>query len=85
MPVYVPKSITKKKEHELKRKNKGLASRYWKRRGFFYYSVLHLYASGGTRYTGSINRRLNFVAYNMIKWFHGEKKLEEMALNSIFR
>jgi len=48
----------------------------WHRVGFYYYCTL-IYA--GTPYDRLVTKELDFIAYHMIRLFHGEDKLLEMA------
>lgn len=58
--------------------SKSCSVTYWKRKGFAYYAYIHISDSNG-RYNGTINKKLDFISYHLILWFHGEKKLQEMA------
>lgn len=49
----------------------------WTRRGLFYYARLQ-YVSGNQR--GTVERKLDFIAYWLIKLIHGDEVLKEMAL-----
>lgn len=58
--------------------------KYWKRKGLFYYANLELF-SGFGMHLGTVTKRLDFVSFHVIKWIHGDRKLLDMALNSIFK
>jgi len=49
----------------------------WVRDGLSYYANLQLRMIDGRIY--NVERRLDFVAYHLIKWYHGEEALIEMA------
>ena len=55
----------------------------WKREGLFY--VVRLQTSvltlKGNRRTLNVTKKLDFVSYHLIKWYHGEKKIIDMAHN----
>lgn len=49
----------------------------WRRKGIFYRVDWYLYR-GGTL-VGTYSKKLDFLSYHMIKFFHGNKKLISMA------
>lgn len=56
----------------------------WKRKGIFYVSDL-VYQCDKDGYTVRVHRKLDFIAYHLIKWIHGEEKLIEMANKRVLR
>lgn len=57
--------------------------KYWHRKGLFYYTFLHVYGNGILK--GIVTKKLDFVSYHLIKWWHGQKKLDLMAMDSYFK
>jgi len=53
----------------------------WKRKGLFYYAELSCYRGP---YTWVVTKKLDFVSCHLIKWWHGERKLTDMAMTSAF-
>lgn len=56
----------------------------WKRKGFFYYAKLNVYGGNGSL-KGTVTKKLDFVSYHLIKLVHGQEKLNQMAMTSIFK
>jgi len=54
----------------------------WERKGLFYYAIMKLYLPDNG--TVIITKRLNFMAYHLIKFIHGEAKLSDMAITATF-
>lgn len=58
----------------------------WKRKGIFYIATVVVEKIEGDRLlTLTITRKLDFIAYHLIKKFHGEKKLIEMGTSEKLR
>lgn len=51
----------------------------WTRKGIFYYARVNVY-NRAHQYEGTIVKRLGFISYHLIRWYHGEEKLRSMAL-----
>lgn len=49
----------------------------WKR-NWLVYTAEYEYQVNET-HTGKVTRKLDFLAYHLIRYFHGDKKLHEMA------
>jgi hypothetical protein len=60
-------------------------SKYWKREGLKYVATTDAYRilpDGRKHHVGFYYKKLGFVAYHLIKWIHGQEKLDKMALNT---
>lgn len=54
----------------------------WVRKGLSYTATHNWYKPGANNkmvFMGSSVYKLDFLAYHLIKWYHGEQKLIEMA------
>lgn len=54
----------------------------WHREGLFYVARLNWIRGS---YKGTVEKRLDFISYHLIRYFHGEQKLRDMALNSVLK
>lgn len=55
----------------------------WTRKGIFYYARVNVYRNH--QYAGTIVKKLDFVSYHLIRWYHGEKELARMARTTSLR
>lgn len=49
----------------------------WKRKLYYYYAKTAFYSKS---HKLEVTRCLGFFSYHMIKWYHGEQKLVDMAM-----
>lgn len=52
---------------------------YWKRKGFYYVSVSLWTDPADPTYDLKVTRKYDFFSYHLIRWYHGEAKMEELA------
>lgn len=56
-------------------------SKYWTRKGLFYYAYIDVYKTWGPTkiHVGTVERCYDFVTYHLIKWIHGEEEMQKLA------
>jgi len=55
----------------------------WKRKGIFYYINVNVYSSSGKNLI--FTKRIDFVSYQLIKLIHGKQRLDDIAIDSVFK
>jgi len=52
----------------------------WKRKGLSYVAKVSVYLLSGEKYV--IERKLGFISYHLIRWYHGDQKLKKLAMDT---